>query len=223
MEPFALVAIFGVAAVAIGAGFYFNKDRRIRRLLKKSDRVEIAQFPDGASAKVVGAVVVENQHLNAPLTGRPCVYYEARVEEYKSRGKSGSWVTVIREVAGVPFFVRDSSGEALIDPSGANVAIDTDSKTKSGTFDGATPTEEAFLNRHGRESKGWVFNKSLRYREGVFEPGETVAAFGTGVREPDPGGVNAAQGYRGMPPTRLRLRHSHAGPLYLSDNPATHH
>lgn len=212
--------IAGVVAVG-GLIVYFDKERRVRRLLKNATRTDIASFPDGGQAKIVGQVEIAGHQLAGPLTGRPCVYYEAVVEEYRSSGNSSRWVTVIREANGVPFFVRDGSGRALIDPSMANVSLVRDAQTKSGTFDGATPAEEAFLARHNRESKGWFFNKTLRYREGVFEPGEHIAAFGTGVREPDPDGVGNADGYRGLPPTRLRMRHSEASPLYLSDNTST--
>ena len=53
--------------------------------------------------------------------------------------------------------------------------------------------------------------------EGVIEIGETIAVMGQGVREPDPDAAAKAQGYRGGPPTRLRLGGSARHPILLSD------
>jgi hypothetical protein len=149
------------------------------------------------------------------------VFYEATVEQYRSNGKTGSWRQVAREVKGIPFVLDDGSGRAIVDPSGARVAVDIDMTTRSGTFDDATPVEEEFLSRHGLRSTGWVFNKSLRYREGVIEIGETIAVMGQGVREPDPDAVGKVGGYRTGPPTRLRLGGSARHPILLSDAPDT--
>ena len=212
------VGVIGIVFVA----HYFGAETRIKRKLKKAPRVAISDFPDGGSGRIVGRIEYAMQPLQSPLTGRHCAYFEATVQELRRRGKHSSWVEVIREVGGVPFFLNDGTGRALVDPGMAKVAVDKDAKTKSGTFDNATPMEEAFLARHGRQSKGWVMNKSLRYYEGILELGEEVAAYGGGVFEPDPEAHAAgAQGYRGLPPQRLRMRSSGSEQLYLSDNKST--
>jgi len=95
-----------------------------------------------------------------------------------------------------------------------------DHETHSGTFDDATPAEEAFLNKHARESKNWIFNKRIRYREGVLEAGEEVAVMGYGSKEPDPEGT-AGAGYRDMPSMRLRISGSANFPPLISDDIST--
>jgi len=92
---------------------------------------------------------------------------------------------------------------------------------KSGTFDDPSPQEEEYLATHGKRGKDWFFNKALRYREGILEAGEMVSVYGRGVREPDPEGVDEAEGYRGLPPMRLRMSGSFDEPLLISDNEAT--
>ena len=47
---------------------------------------------------------------------------------------------------------------------------------------------------------GWIFNRTLRYRECVIRAGEEVVAFGCGRWEPDPHpDGRAARGYRDAP------------------------
>lgn len=219
MEALVVAAVMAGVAI-IAAGLLWNEKAKIRRQLRAAPRVAIGELREGRTGRVVGQVG-DGHTIQAPLTGRSCVFYEATVEQYRSNGKSGSWRQVAREVNGVPFVLDDGSGRAIVDPSGARVAVDIDMTTRSGTFDDATPVEEQFLTRHGLRSAGWVFNKSLRYREGVIEIGETIAVMGQGVREPDPDAVGKVGGYRSGPPTRLRLGGWSRHPILLSDAPDT--
>ena len=148
------------------------------------------------------------------------MYYVAIVEEKRSTGRSSYWKTIITESEGVPFVLEDPTGRAIVDPNNAQVALDFDGKSSSGSFHDATLVQEAFLAKYGKKSSGWVFNKSLRYREAMIEIGETVAVLGSGVREPDPD-APPEDAYRGAPRTQLRLTSSAQFPLVISDDPAT--
>jgi hypothetical protein len=210
-----VLVVVGVL-VAVALGHYFGEARRIRRQLRALPRVRIGQAAERQLVRLEGRVL-DGESLSAPLTGRRCVFYVALVEEYVSNGKSGRWRQRARETRGVPFAIEDGSGRAVIDASGGRLDVQLDSTTQSGTFDDATAVEEAFLARHGLRSEGWLFNKRLRYREGVIEIGETVACAGRAVREPDPDAVARGTGYREGPPTRLRVGGSAEAPLLLSD------
>jgi len=218
MEVLAFVIIGSlVAGIAIYAA------GSTKRKLRKAKLYPIAELPENVAGRVVGQAQVYGETLTGPLTGRPCVYYIAKVEQHHSNGKSSYWRTLISEKQGTPFALVDPSGRAIVDPRNAELALDFDSRSRSGTFDDATPVEEAFLARHGHKSAGWMFNKGLRYSEAVIEIGETVAVLGSGVREPDPDGAAGADGYRDGPPTRLRLTSSPKFPLVISDDPSTTH
>lgn len=217
MDPVAMVALFAVVGGGIVAlAYYFARGARIRRALRKAPRCRIADAPEGQVVRLDGRVV-PGETLIAPLTGRPCVFYEALIEQYHSSGKSGSWRTHVREVRGVPFALDDGSGRAIIDPRIAHVDCQLDSTTRSGTLDDPTPVEQAFLARHAMSGQGFIFNKSLRYREGALEVGEQVAVMGTAVREPDPDAVHQARGYRDALATRLRLGGAADHPILISD------
>jgi hypothetical protein len=209
------------AAVLVGLvvlGAFFSHDARVKRALRKAPLHTTATFPAGAVATVQGTVCqLAEAPLVAPLTGRACAYYEAIVEEYRSSGKSGAWYPIIREQQGQDFLLDDGQGTARVIMHNASVALVKDVHFRSGLFEDATPVLEDFLARHGRASQGWVFNKKLRYREGVIEPGELVAVCGQGTREADPSPHATAAGYRDTP-TRLLLSAAPAMPLYVSDD-----
>lgn len=58
------------------------------------------------------------QPLLSPLTGLPCLWYRFTIEE---RNNDNKWRTVQTGVSDVSFILDDGSGEALVDPEGAEV------------------------------------------------------------------------------------------------------
>lgn len=221
MDPGSLYVIVGVVIVAVvGFGWYFSEANRLKRELKGAPRYSLAELPEATRGRVVGQAQPLDGTLEAPLTGRACLYFVITVEQHHSTGRSRYWKTLIREEQGVPFLLRDGTGHAIVDPRSAKVALDVDGRGDSGTFDSPTERESAFLARHGTTGQGWIFNKRLRYREAVIEIGETVAILGAGVREPDPTAPPQAA-YRGDQPTRVRMTSSPRFPLVISDSPDT--
>ena len=217
----AIILAIVLCAVPAGVAFWYWSDTvTLRRELRRARRVSIAEAPEGTVVRLDG-VVAEGETLIAPLTGRACVFYLATLEEYVSSGRTGNWRERVRELRGVPFTVLDGTGRAIVDPTGARVDVDIDSTSKSGTLDDPTEAEAAFLRSHGLQGAGWIFNKRLRYREGVFQVGEPIAVMCQPVREPDPdAAARAAAGYRDPAPTRLRVGGSPAHPILLSDSGA---
>jgi len=213
---FFIVLIAGMFLVA----WYFSPAARLKRELKATPRMPLRELPESTRARVVGGAHPIDGTLEAPLTGRPCLYYVVTVEQHHSTGRSSYWKQIIKEERGLTFLLDDGTGKAIVDPSAAKVALDVDGKGDSGTFDEPNARESAFLQRHGTNGQGWVFNKRLRYREAVIEVGETVAIVGEGVREPDPNAAPEAA-YRGDQPTRVRMTSSPRYPLLISDSPDT--
>lgn len=213
MDPFFLIVL---VAAGVGLFWYFGKRQALTRRLKAARPWSVGELPEDTLGKIVGTARPVEEPLTAPISGRPCVFFEVSVVQ--NHGKSSS--TIIHELQGVPFFLEDETGRAIVDPRGAEVVLQQDYSTSSGTLDDATPVEEAFLRRHGKEPQGWVFNKSLNYRESIIEISEKVAVLGAGVREPDPD-ASPSQDYRGAMPTRLRLTSTRQFKLVISDLPNT--
>ena len=216
-----MVVIFIFMGLGVYAAMYFSRQRRLMRHLRKSPLRTIAAFSEGSAAKIMGRVRLVDVALEAPLSGRQCAYYEVVVEE---GGGENGWNELAREARGVPFFVEDDTGRALVDPHDAVVVVvvddDTGSDWGSGWGDEPTAAERALLERHGVNSKIWIFNRGLRYREGVLAPGDLVTVLGRGVRKPGAGGVHAPGGDRDVPAVRLRMQASDWQPLYISNDPS---
>jgi hypothetical protein len=161
--------LFLAIVIVIVVVAYFNSDAyKIRKQIQNTPHLAVAALGPGMVAKVIGRVTpIAGRVIAAPLTQRACVLYEVIVEEYVSSGKSGSWRQRIREVNMVDFVLDDGTGFArvpILPPVQMKYIASKDSEQRSGTFNDASPHLEAFLAKYGMKSKGWLFNKSLRYR-----------------------------------------------------------
>lgn len=219
-NPIFWLFLIVVLAVIVYQAF-FSEAAKIRRAFKQAKRVSIAEARSGEIVKIVGRVRPIGDLLRAPLTDRPCVFFEATVEEYRSSGKSGSWVQIVRDTEAVDFLVEDGTGRALVQTVSMKVLPVKDTELRSGFLNDASAKLEAFLAKHGRSSQGWLFNKSLRYKEGVFEPGETVSILGQVRWEHDPDPVEAGSGYRDSPKRLVVSAPDDARQLLASDEPGT--
>jgi hypothetical protein len=211
---FALASI--VPLVAALKSWWEADPRKLRRVLSKAPRVSIAEACEGEAVRLDGRVA-DGETLIAPLTGRRCVFYVAVIEEAPAK-LGGDWAELARETRGVPFTVDDGTGRLIVDPAEAQIDVVLDSDTASGPLNDPDAIEVAFLKRHNVKSTGWLFNRSLRYREGVFEIGEPIAVMCCPIRELDPDAAShATGGYRDAAPTRLRVGGSPEHPILLSD------
>ncbi len=206
-----------VLLVVVIVGWYFSHDAKVRRELRNAPVRKIAQLDDDQVGRIVGAARTHTDGtLTAPLTGRPCLYYIARVDVQRTTGETTTWRLLFKEERGVPFVVVDDTGRAIIDPFGAKISLQTDAKTKSGMLGDPSAREKEFLARHGESATGLLFNRALRYSEAIIEEHETIAVLGAGTREPDPDAA-PTDAYRGDQPTLLRLTSSARYPLVISD------
>jgi hypothetical protein len=188
-QIFQIAIIVGSGAAA--AARYFKRDLRVRRALLRAKAWPIGDLPPNTFGRVTGVANPVDHPLIAPLTGRPCVYYRVTVENNSAPEESA---IVVGESSGVPFLLEDDSGIAVVDPAGAEVTVDFDHWAQSGIYGGASAAQEALLVRHGRRSRGPVFDDPLTYREAILGVGETVSVVGAGVREPAPGEPYRAAG-----------------------------
>ncbi|MEZ4368921.1 MAG: GIDE domain-containing protein [Kofleriaceae bacterium] len=219
--PVSVVLLLVVVPVAVAYGLYFAEGPRVRRMMRKAPLRRIADWPEGQLGRIAGTIA-DGPALEAPLTGRRCVYYLVTVDERRRSGKRSHWSELAREERCVPFAVLDGSGRALVDPAQAQVLSGTDARSRSGTFDDPDPREAAFLARHREDGKSFFgFNQKLRYAEAVLEIGERVAVVGMPLREPDPDAVAQVSGYRDGPPTRVRVGPGPAGGPFVTDHPGT--
>lgn len=202
------LVIWGAAAIIIG----IHQLRRLDRRVKKHPRIAIRDLREDLRGHIRGVVkMLDDQQIEAGLTGRSCVYYRARVENSIAGERGMS--TVIDEGIGVPFVVDDGTGRAVIDPRNAEVELVFDVWSQHDTFYGPTPRTDALLARHGYTSPDPLWKRRLRCGEGIVVAGDTISVVGAGVREADP--LTIGEGLFREAGTRLHLAGSEKSPLWI--------
>jgi hypothetical protein len=211
-----LILIVVIASIAICSS-YFSKNAIIVRKLKKATGKKISEFVSGEIAKVVGKVEFVGEPLIAPLSGRPCAYYNVLIEKQVSSGKSDSWKTIIEEEVAGTFVIRDGRYCAHINCDNVKSYLVEDREYHSGFGEDATEVLEKYLKDHGEESEGlFGWNKTIRYKEGVLEAGELIAVVGKGEWR------NSSQ--EQLPDSYgrvLDITSTETEAVYLSDDPET--
>lgn len=226
IQPLILLAV-GVGAGALGLGsWYFSPRQRALRAIRSVPVVLVSEAVEGSIVRIVGALRPLAPLLTAPLSGRACAHYDVIVEEQVRSGKSSHWRTIAHEHASRDFVVEDTSGRAIVQTAHFEATVELDHHQRSGFLNDASPELEALLARHGRSTTGlFGMNRTIRYREGVLEPGEEVAALGRARWEddPEPGAANVPRGgYRDSGRRqRLVIERSELGPVRASDDRST--
>ena len=215
--PFMFVAMGAIALFTLGS-WYFSADQRAKRAMRGVPARSISDVIEGELARVVGRVEVDGPVL-APLSGRPCAYWRVVVERNEGGGRNSTWRKLVDESDGVDFALLDETGKAWVRTLHVSAVLDGDARGGSGFLQDPTPELRAFLHERGHDTQGLFFNRTIRFREGVAEPGEVVAVVGVGRWERDPDEeARAGAGYRdAVTPKRLVVDAPEAGPLLLSD------
>lgn len=220
MKPLIWLGVLALVGGFLFVRWWFSTDQKARRAMRALAVRRIDDVLTGEKARIVGAVE-PLAAITAPLSGRACVYWRVHVEEYRRSGKNGSWHTIVDEHEGVDFLLRDGDQKALVKTSFVHPVLERDGSWSSGLWNEASDELKAFLAERGHSTEGWIFNKNMRYREGVAEPGEEIAVVGVGRRERDPDEHARPDGYRDVAmPERLVMDAPEDGPLLLSDEPS---
>jgi len=225
------------AALLIPMGLaarHWSRDARLKRALRRAQPATIAEFPERGAARITGRIRLVEEPLVAPLSRRPCAYFEVVF-------RSPSPNPPRREAERRDFVIEDDTGAALVRIAGARVAVVMDGHRRAVAVEGEAVTESDFesdadlrrviadIHRLGAEGaarahdlpvelvRRWL-RETLRtdyiVEEGVLEEGEEIAVFGRGSRELDPDPAATANPYRERA-TRLVLR-----ALLVTDDPS---
>ena len=213
MSLVAVSLFFTAGGIASYAVHYFSREQKLIRKFSSLPSWLIQEAPPGQEVRIMGLVQSGGEEFVSPFTKRRCVYYEAIVEEQTD---GSTWTEILKEVKATTFIVEDKSSRALIKSDNLMVEAQKDGELTSGFMEDASVHLEEFLARHGQKSEGKIFNRSLRYREGMLEPGESIAVLGRIRWEHDPDPLQAGQGYRDVP-KRAVLEPLAEGQVWVSD------
>ena len=119
------------------------------------------------------------QTVPAGITGEACYYYRAMAWQWRQSGRNGQWKKVADESLYVPFFIEDATGDALVNPQGAELDIHRNFKDEfGGSFFGnrdmMPENVNAFLLRYGLSG-----SEKIRLEEYCIKPGDPLFVLGT--------------------------------------------
>ncbi|MBI4616654.1 MAG: hypothetical protein HY720_23790 [Planctomycetes bacterium] len=186
-----ILVVIGTAFAGGGVllGFLSRGYRTKVRRIEETPTSEIRNVRPGL-AEIRGRIKAGGEPLASPLSGKPCVYYDFKVEELHRRrsgrrgGSSTQWRTVVRDRQTAPFWVDDGTGQAEVEIEKADLILAADAHARSGFLQDAPPELEGMLReRYGRSSQGLIFNKTMRYSETILEEGDDLFVLGTAVRD----------------------------------------
>ncbi len=72
--------------------------------------------------ELIGVAKPHGEHLAAPLSATPCLWWHYSIEQYKSSGKSRGWDTLEFGTSEQAFNIDDASGLCLVMPKGAELS-----------------------------------------------------------------------------------------------------
>jgi hypothetical protein len=75
--------------------------------------------------EIEGVTKRAEKFIESPVSAIPCLCYKVEIEAEKidKEGRS-TWTTLAKDMAGVPFYLEDASGEILVDPTGAELDLE---------------------------------------------------------------------------------------------------
>jgi hypothetical protein len=171
----------------------------LRRRLRKAVRCRLGEVSENTFARVTGQVrALEGAVLEAPLSGRPCVYYSVSIREMRGSdlvdagsthyllGMKSPGPVIARQQEAITFVLEDAGERAVIDPAKARVSVGCDHVTRSKAAFDASPRQLSLLQLHGLIRRNWFNTAEVEYSEGVLEIGEVIVVLGGGRHEPDP-------------------------------------
>ena len=108
--------IFGITM--LGIGFYYLK---LKILVENTPTSKIRSIAMGL-VEIFGSVV-PIKLLKSPFTNKECIGYKYTIEEYKSSGKENSWQIIKQGDSRNNFYLKDDTGNVLVNPIGAQLDI----------------------------------------------------------------------------------------------------
>lgn len=204
-----------VASLVAAAGRALDRRERrslIRQLVTGAPQVGIALAGEGRATCVVGQLG-RAAPLVAPLTGRPCAYWQLELQvrdgwTWKGAGRLDPGPTLLQ--------LRDDSGVARVETAGALIVLER-SHARSRTASELDPRERARWLDELDVDAARLADVPHRFTERVLAPADRLVVVGLGVREPDRDDLTRERAFRDRPPSALRLSSTARHRLFITD------
>ena len=179
--------IFLVVFSGLGVFFFFDggKKWRRKRLIENIPGSKIRSMALGL-VELQGNATPRVSPVKAPLTKKDCVLYKYLIERYEQRGKNSEWVRVAGDTSTSPFYLDDTTGKVLVDPSGAEINFATpDFYFTSGSFGGQGEIPDnliSFLEQNSIKYHSLFGNYRMRFSEWDVCPNDFIFVLGTAAK-----------------------------------------
>ncbi len=166
--------VFSVACVGFGFWLFFRgfKLLRLERLIRNTPLSKVRSMAMG-SVELFGLAHAV-QKIVDPIYSLPCVFFKIRAEERRGSGKHAKWVTIFNsDSSAVPFYLDDSTGRALVVPSGADLQRPPTIKCTNGFWsDNADAFVSQFISKIG------AAGRTVRLEAHILREGDPVFLLG---------------------------------------------
>jgi hypothetical protein len=164
-----------VAVVVMGIGFYlWKRSFQHARVMEDTPTSKVRSAAQGFVELVGTQHGLGGQPLKAPLTGSDCTWWSYHIEKQQKRRDSKGrqtthWVTVEKDTSVGFFILRDMTGEAMVNPKGAEITASLKRTWRGNSRrPGGAPTGGFLSGGFGR----------YRYTERIMRPSEPIYALG---------------------------------------------
>jgi hypothetical protein len=171
-----------VLAVFTGLGFYvWKKFFQHARVMEDTPTSKVRSAAQGFVELTGIQHPVEGTPLLAPLSGSACTWWDYKIEKKKttrdSKGRrQTTWVTVEKDTSVGFFNLRDETGEALVNPRGADVTASLSRVWYGSSRRPSGPAPES--GSFGMSFSSGMGSRRYRYTERIMRPGEPIYALG---------------------------------------------
>ena len=174
-----IVVILGGSGVLL---FYAAFDiRRRKRLIENTPTSRVRSVAAGL-CELHGKAKSRSNPLRGPLSNAPCVFYKYSIERYEK-----SWHTEAEDDSSHVFFlIDDGTGQALINPAGAEFDLGDPHFQFEGGGPFATPLPNnliAFLDSLCIEYKTRSAGYGMRFKEWIIDEQDELFVLGTAHKE----------------------------------------
>lgn len=181
-------AVFWLAAPSLG--FYLGwvlllhgfHRYRLYNLIRNTPTTTVRAAPMGR-VEVKGQVcpVSDEDLVQSPFRGTPCVAYECEIEEYREDDDGGHWATIHERRVAPSFLLRDDTGTLAVEAGEARWSFERDYRETFRESNRPEPIDayvEAHLDEGGLLDPDVFGGEKQRFSEWTLEPGEDVYVLG---------------------------------------------
>jgi preprotein translocase subunit YajC len=154
--------------------YYFSRESRARRRIKKTKSKPLSAVKNGERIKLIGTAHALSKKVTAPVSNTECIYYKVEVQ----RSKYDFEEQIVDEYDGHTFRLNVNDLHVLINPDNSLGLLKQTKSVSSGVLGDAPAHLLNFLNAKGISAKSFGFNKSLWFREYRINEGDKVAVLG---------------------------------------------